>query len=339
MDWSQSYSSLWRVYRVNRKTWADDELIKNIDSVSISRTADGHLLESASVELTGELEADYYRVVLIAEQGGEVERVDVATLLFDANGGEYNHGTNIQKMDGYSVLYPASVTTIIDGEYAPAGVDGAAYAAELLQSAINAPVEVEGSFILNDHVVHEIGSSVLEAVWAVLNAGPDGGYVIQIDGKGIVHITPKPTVPSLAITMSDMGLLTNGITYSSDISEIPNRYIVIIDNYKVISANNDMNSSISTVNRGYCVDMVDESPTPINGETLNAYADRRLRDESVMIEERSYIRGFAPDVFLYSIVRATINGLEGDLRVDSQTINCSHGISVQEKVIKEIQLW
>ena len=336
MVWTKSYTSTWRVYRVNRKTWADGEALKKVDSASVSRTADGSVLESGSLEVSGEFSTDYYRIVMVAQQGWEFVRVDVATLLFEIKGGTIDFGRTVTSIDGYSVLRPAETTAVTIGGYAPAGVDGVQYAKELLESAINAPVETEGSFTLNDHVVHELGSSVIEAVWAVLNAG---GYIIQIDGRGVVHIRPKPTEPSLKITNATIGMLTNSIDFESDMSEIPNRYIVITDNNVVIAENNDPASIVSTVSRGYFVDMVDTSPTPVNGKTLNEYAKDRLKELSMLKDERTYTREYAPDVYLYSLVRASINGLQGDMRVTSQTVNCGNGITVNEKASREISLW
>ena len=92
MDYSKSYTSTWRVFRVNRKTWADGEQLMKVDNVNISRTADGSVLESGSMELTGAFESDYYRIVMTANQGGEFDRVDVATMLFDVKGGKVNFG-------------------------------------------------------------------------------------------------------------------------------------------------------------------------------------------------------------------------------------------------------
>lgn len=336
MEWGKSYSTEWRIFRVNRDTWADAEQVMNVDSVSVSRTADGLLLESGGINATGELQPDYYRIVMTAIQGGEVERVDVATLLFDVNGGTFNYGVRTQEMSGFSVLYPASKTTIISGEYAPSGIDGAEYAGQLLRRALNAPVEVEGSFILNDHVVHEIGSSVLDSAWAVLNAG---GFVIQIDGRGTVHIRQKPTDPVLILDTMNVRLLHNGISFDSDISAIPNRYIVVTDTSKTIVVNDDPDSEVSTVNRGYYVDEVDESPTLINGETMGGYAARRLEELSVLETEHTYKREYAPNVYLYDIVRGSIRGLEGDMRVTAQTVTCGRGIVIEEKAVREEHLW
>ena len=336
MNWARSYSSTWRVFRVNPDTWADAQALAGVDSVSVTRTADGSLLESGSIDLTGDIEPGYYRIVMTADQGGELARVDVATMLCIANGGEYDYGVRTHKADGYSVLYPASVTAITAGGYAPAGVNGAEYAGDLLEEAINAPVEVEGNFTLNNPIVHEVGSSVLEAAWAVLEAG---GYVIQIDGRGVVHICPKPKDPSLILDTQSEGLVLNGTSFTADESEIPNRYIVIDEATIAIAENNDPESRVSTVSRGYKVDEVDTSPTPVDGETLSEYADRRLHELSMLKEEQSYTREYAEGVNLYSVVRASLDALEGDFRVVSQTISCSNGITVAEKVEKETDLW
>ena len=336
MDWRRSYSATWRIFRVNRNTWADAEKLADVDEVNISKTADGSLLESGSLQLSGEFEPDYYRIVMTAVQGDEVERVDVGTLLFLETGGDVNYGRAVHNVDGFSVLYPASTTAIVAGEYAPAGVDGAQYVADMLRQTINAPIEVEGSFILNDYVVHEIGSMVLEAAWDILDAG---NFVMQIDGRGVVHIVPKPTEPSLIIDNSNARLLTNGVSYVAGTAEIPNRYIVVDDDMITMAINSDPESSVSTVARGYNVDEIDTSPTPIDGETLSAYADRKLHELSVQKDERTYTREYAPDVNLYSIVRASINGLEGDLRVGAQSITCNNGITVNEKASREIELW
>ena len=336
MNWGQSYSASWSIYKVNKNTWADAESVSNIDSASVTRTTSGNLLESGSFEATGDVDTGYYRIVMTAEQGNDVERVDVATLLLDVKSGTYNYGTTVHSVEGYSVLYPASTKSVVTGEYAPAGANGAQYAADLLESAINAPVNVTGSFFLQEHIVHDVGSSVLDAAWAVLDAG---GFVIQIDGRGEVNIVPKPTTPSLILDSTNTNLITNGINYTNDISKIPNRYIVIVDNQITTAANNDPNSEVSTATRGYCVDLVDESPTPVNGETKAAYALRRLHEESIMKDERSYTREYYPDVYLYSIVSASITGLTGNLTVTAQTVNCGNGITIDETAVREVDLW
>ena len=336
MEWDKSYSATWKVYRVNEKTWADAESLGNVDQVQISRTADGKVLESGSLSLSGDFETGYYRIAMVAEQSGASKRIDVATLLFEEKGGKYDYGTYFRDVNGSSVLYPAYSTAVVVGEYAPAGADGARYAGNLLKEAINAPVEVEGSFTLNNHIVHELGSAVIEAVWSVLDAGK---FIIQIDGRGVVHIKPRPTSPSLVLDNSSIRLLQNSISVSAGISDVPNRYIVIDGNNITMAVNNDENSEISVTRRGFCVDAVDTSPTPVNGETYSMYANRMLRELSVLKEEISYSREYADGVYLYDLIRMSIDGVKGDYRISSQSVTCGNGVIISEKACKETPLW
>ena len=167
-----------------------------------------------------------------------------------------------------------------------------------------------------------------------------GGFVIQIDGQGVIYIRPKPTDPVLVFDNSESGMLMNGISFTADMSDIPNRYIVIDDVNITVAENNDVESVVSIPSRGYKVDEVDTSPTPVNGETYSRYANRRLHELSVMHEVYEYTREYAPDVYPYSVIRATISELNGDdMRVNSQSITCGHGITVSEKLIREVQLY
>ena len=176
-------------------------------------------------------------------------------------------------------------------------------------------------------------------MWAVLDSPTQPKFTMHIDGRGVVHIHPMSTTPDLTINSSSIGLLSNGIDFSADMSEIPNRYIVIEDEHITIATNDDPESIVSTVSRGYFVDNVDTSPTPVNGKTIIEYANDKLHELSIMKDERTYTREYAPNVHLYSLVRASIDGLQGDLRVASQSIDCGNGIKVTERASREIPLW
>ena len=190
MDWSKPYSSYWRVFRVNKKTWADAEQISGIDTATIEKTANDDLLESGSMDITADtFETGYYRIVMTAEQDGGAERVEIATLLFESTSGTRDYGRETKTAEGHSVLYPASCFLLSEGSYASSGIDGAQYVAGLLSSVVNAPIVCDGSFTLNESVVHSFGCSVLEAAWSVLDAG---NFIMRITGNGEIHILPKP---------------------------------------------------------------------------------------------------------------------------------------------------
>ena len=257
-------------------------------------------------ETTGSLQGE----TTLAETEGETSAPEVSIPVSD--------------LASYKIIYPEGVAKELFDKIRE------------LADAINAPVMVEGSFTLNDHIVHEIGSTVLKAAWEVLDAG---NFVIQIDGRGVVHILPRPTDPALVIDNSNTRILSNGISYSTDISAVPNRYIVINGQNMTIATNADPDSVVSSYSRGYFVDEVDDSPTPIDGETISAYANRRLHELSYMKETCEYTREYAPNVFLYSIVKSSIDGMDGNLRVNGQTVSCDKGITISEKSVKEVNLW
>lgn len=333
-------ASQWRLHSVNPDTWLDGERVPGALSARVERSVegDGRLIDSGSIEVSGEVPAGYYRIVLDRDAGGARERVEVATLLLCGGDGEYGRGGLVTEMEGRSVLYPAHVRMMLDGSYAPSGADGAQYAASLLRQCLAAPVEVEGSFTLNGNVWHAFGDSHLEAAWAVLDAG---GFVIQTDGAGRVHVRPRPEIPSLLLDEASASLVMPGVRMSLDLSEVPNRYIAVDGMSRAAAVNEDPNSEVSVASRGYYHDMLDESPAPVDGETLSAYARRRLREESVLMDYRTYTREHVGGVHPFSVVRGSMasSGFDGDMRVVSQSVSLGRDVKVTEKAAREVALW
>ena len=306
MDWTKSYSASWRVFRVNETTWADSELIKGVDSINITRSCSGDCprLESGSMTVTGnEFESGYYRIVMNATQGVETERVDVATLLCESSKSTHDYGSSQHSVSCNSVLYPAYTERVLDGAYIPAGTNVAEYAANMLSGCIKAPVEYEGGFTLADFYWFEFGIRILDAVWEALNIG---GYVMQIDGRGTVHIRPRPTQAAMSLDGANVSLLSTKVQSELNASDVPNRYIAKSDLTVAIAINDSPDSPVSTVSRGYYYDEIDESPAQIDGETLSMYALRRLSELSTAVTAvRSYQREFMPDVYPFDLVTGT----------------------------------
>lgn len=340
IDWSRGYSAQWRIFRVNRRTWADGERLHGVDSMSVQRSLIGTspLLESGTMKVTGEEpQADYYRMVMTAKQGGQIERVDVATMLCERTGGRMEHGADTATMECRSVLWPAT-RHLQAGSYAPAGADGAAYVARLLTSVIHAPVVTHGSFALAQHVVHELGATYLDAAWEVLRAG---GFTMQVHGDGRVHVLPQPTDPTLTLDAAGAALVLPGIDYTLDVGDVPNVYMAVSGTDMATATNDDPTSPTSTTARGYVVDVLDTRPIRVDGETLQAYVLRRLREESVVTSERTYSRRWWPDVYPGSVVRGSMASvrLDGDMRITTQQLTCGAGIAVKERAEMEVSTW
>lgn len=344
IDWRAGYSSTWRVFKVNRDTWADGEPLDGIVSATYETTMDedapilGRGSLTSVVPVGGEFEEGYYRIVMTAQQNGVLERVNVCTMECSTVDGDIDHNSDERNIQGRSVLYPASVTILADGSYAPQGADGAQWCGSVLHGCINAPIVVNGGFTLDEHLVFDPGTYVLEAVWKVLDAG---NHVIRIDGDGTVRIVPKPTEPSVQLDATHARLIHTGVHYALDYSEVPNRYRAIESDNEATAINNDPLSMTSVVRRGWTHDIRDESPVRVNGETLAAYAARRLEEESTVYDSRTYSREWWPDVCPHDLVRGSLASvrLDGDLRVVRQSFKCEVGIVVEEESRMEVKTW
>lgn len=334
-DWSSGYSAQWRVCRVNPATWVGIDTISGIDSVSVERSCDD-LLESGRLTITtppdGFIDEGWYRIELLATRGFEYEHVPIATMLFAETESTYERGSRQASLVGKSVLAPAAQRIFMDGEYAPKGVDGAAFVANLLRACTPAPVEVHGSFTVDDYIVFDLGSTYLSAVWKILDAA---GWCMQIHGDGAIHILPIPDEPALVLDSVGAGLLMPSVSVSADATEVPNVVIVTNGVETVTAVNDDPNSSTSTVSRGRRVEQLIQNPVRVNGETLNAYANRMLDELSEIERSYSYRREWWPDIYPYSVVRGRLStsGLYGDMHVKSQSLSCGAGILVSETAV------
>ena len=338
MDWTRGYSSEWTVMAVDRDTWADAGIVEGVREVSISRdcTDSVPLLETGTMTLDADsFEWEWCRIYMVANQVAPV-KVAIATMLFERQSSHFEKGARTLNARGRSVLQPVADRSMTRGSYAPAGTNGANFVANLLRECTPAPVNVDGSFTLVDDVVFDLGCSYLDAVWAVLNAA---NWCMQIDGDGTINIRKMPTEPSLELSRANAGVLIPGIDDDYSIVDIPNRYIAV-DDGEIAMATNDSGSEASYNKRGRWVDYVDESPVLVDGETLQSYADRKLVEMSTIMRKYSYQREYWPDVVPYSIVRATMpnNGIDGDLRVLSQSLECGRGVVISEVSGMEVVL-
>lgn len=321
----------WRVRKIDEASWLPVETISGIDSVTIKRAygKDAPLIESGDMEFKGELEDGWYRIEALGASNADSQVEPIATLLFSSDGSDWSHRSWGGSMTGESVLVYASERKFKPGEYAPKGADGALYAAELLRKCIPAPVRTAGSFIISEHVVFDLGSSVIDGVWSILDTA---GWCLQIAGDGTVTIMPKPTEYAFEIETSTLGFIMPDVSTSLPIDDVPNVMKVYDDEQYAEARNDDASSPTSTVSRGREIEEVEENPTRVDGETLAAYARRKLIELSDIYEtidiEREYVSGVLP----YSCMRISLAeaGIEGDFMVMSQTIDCSHGIKVGE---------
>lgn len=347
IDWRRGYSCDWRLYRVDPRTWADAEQVGHVLSATVARSLDGEAptMERASVEVTAARDESIgeglYRLKAIVSQGVSRDRIDVCTMLcVSVSGGGIGDGLRPYTMSGKSILWPASVAEVDAGEYAPAGIDGAQWAADMLAGAIMAPVSVDpdASFRLDTHMVFQGGTKKIDAAWKVLRAG---NCLPRVGGDGRTRVIARPTRPALEVDRAGLRMLMPDMEPELDMSGVPNAYTAVDGSDRVTYVNDDPASPTSTASRGWRHDMRDTSPVRVNGETLSAYCQRRLEEESLVEETRHYTREWSPDVFPGDVVRWTVAaiGAVGDYRVKSQQLTCGAGITVQETAAREVYAW
>ena len=330
----ENYASQWRLYEVDRSTWADSGLVGGFLSARVTRDT-GSMLESATMEVDGSFPSGerYLRLAMVSDSNGTRGRVDVATLWCSFNSGEWNGTkTNIECL---SVLYPAYAKIVRDGFFCPAGTDAVRWCERELQSVLHAPVSSYGSFELSAPICFDLDSRLIDDVWAVLRAG---NYCISVDGYGRVSLMPLPSEPTFKVSKRNADMLMNGGKSTQDWSKVPNTYRARLNGMSGEAVNDDPDSPVSTVSRGFAVDYVDNSPALANGETLERYAARRLEELSTVGVEAVYTREWVDGVGPYSLVEIEY-GDAGTYMVTSQQVTCKKGIEVTEKAEKGVMLW
>lgn len=341
IDYAQSYASTWSFSRMDPSAWVPIDKIAKLYSFTLDKdgTDSVPLLETGTAEIDGidDFIPGWYQLAMIASQPGVgYEIVPMATMWFESAKGTVTNGEYRITADGRSVLYPASTTMLTAGSYAPKGVDGASYCAGLLRRCGPAPVVVEGSFTLDDYYVFDEETSVLAAVWMVLDAGD---FCIQLDGNGTINIRPKPTEPSLIVGRQTAAIMGVSYDYTYDRSSVHNVYVAVDGEYRAVARNEDPDSPTSVASRGFEVTYVDTSPMRVNGETLQTYAERKLMEERMNVERiLVYNREYWPGVEPFSIVRwHTSDGYPQDMTVKSQTLTIGKGVQVKETAVAYVE--
>jgi hypothetical protein len=334
IGYGTGYSSSWRVTVVDPETWAGFKELPGFLSASVSRDASTHLLESgsASFDVESPEEGEFWgRVEMLADSGGEVERTPVATMLFSPSRSEARIGRATAEYECRSILAPAEDRVMLAGDYAPKGADGASWAASLLSSCTPAPIYADGSFSLSDHVVFAKGTTYLEAAWMVVDAA---GWCIRVTEDGEAHVCQKPEDPTLVLDTEASVMLGQQVGYDYGLSDVPNRYIAVDGEQDAIATDDDPSHPTSTANRGRFVDVYDESVTRVDGESLQMYADRKLKEATAAKGTMTYEREWKPGVTCFDMVRASIPsvGLVGDMRIVQQSVEVGKGAKVTETV-------
>lgn len=331
---------------VDVSTWQGTEPISGVKSIKVVNKANDEVpkIQSGSISVVipeGErFPTGWYRIEMVGYDGsGSATRLELATLLFEQSSGKNDYGVETVSVSGQSVLKPVEDLHMRNGSYIEKYSNGAEWCLNMLMDSTPAPVVLDDpkGFVVDRYFVFDASTSVLKAVWKILDSA---GWVLQIDGDGTIHILDKPKGFEVEFGRENLRYIKPGISYDEDVSDIPNVYKARLGGQYVEVVNDDPDSITSTVSRNYVKDVMETDPVPIDGETLQHYAERMLEESSTVYKTYDYDRDGFFDIKVFDNVFWNIPNVHtGLMRVLEQTITCEQGISFQERCGEELKLW
>lgn len=337
MNWNTGFTSIYELKRVDPVSWQDAGSYE-LTGGNISRSDTG-LMQSADINVTEDVGECWLRVYLKAKQGESGVRVALFTGLASDPSRTLNGNYVTHRIICYSVLKPVDDVLTPRGFFIAAGVSGAEAAAELLRVG-PAPVTYDSmSPALKEPIVSEDKDTYLTMAQKVVEAI---GWRMRIDGAGTVEIIPKATEESALFDEHENDSIEVNITDTNDWFSTPNCIRVISGEDCVELRDDNADDALSTVsrqaNRGGSGEIwVQESANSLgDDETLQSYAERRLKELQSPARKVSYARRYSPDVMVSDRVRLHLpgHGIDDVFTVKSQKITLGYGARTEEEVSK-----
>jgi len=330
MNWSRGFLADYHYTIVDPATWRDLRSY-NLTDGSVMKTTDG-LMESADIGITslpseGET---WVRIYLAAMQDGTVTREALFTGLLQAPTTDWDGRRESHQAELYSVLKPADDILLPRGWYALAGSDGARLAAELLDAGPAPVTYEEGSPRLASHMIAEAHETNLSMARKLVDAI---GWRIRLSGDGQISIEPRATRTAAMFDPNGNDVVELAITDQRDWYSCPNVFRAQINNLVAVATDDDPDSPFSTVSRGREIWKEDDAIALNDGESIEEYAIRRLKEEQMPARMISYGRRYMPGVGPGDLVGLTYPGqrISGTFRVLSQRIELGYGARVAEE--------
>ena len=349
-DWTSSMQQTFEYCIVDPNTWKDASLLNNVKSCTITRDSDTATLGSATIDITDSVGECYIRVYLITIQNGVREKHPLGTFLVQTPSSSFDGKTRSVSMDAYTPLIelkeklPPLGYSILKNE----SIMSIGY--RLTREHLRAPV-VEASSdetLYNDFVANTNDTWLTFVTDLIANAK----YELSLDELGRVLFSPKQDTASLQPVWTyddgNSSILYPDLTMNHDLYGIPNVVEVVYsngsNNYQARVVNSDVNSPISTINRGREIIYRDTNPSLAGDPTdsqIQEYAERLLRSLSTLEYTISYSHGYCPvrlgDCVRLNYSRAGITDVKA--KVISQSITCEPGCPVSEKAVFTTKLW
>lgn len=349
-NWSESMKQTYEYYTVDPGTWKDKSIIRNVKSCTISRDAEAETLGSATIDITDSLGEEYIRVYLVTEQENIREKHPLGTFIVQTPTSTFDGRVRTVSMDAYTPLLelkespPPIGYSVLEKE----NIMKKAY--QLVREHARAPVvETECSEKLYYDFIAETNDTWLSFLIALI---ANAKYEFSLDELGRILFAPKQDTASLqpvwTYTDDNSSILCPEITMNHDIYGIPNVVEVVYSNgsdyYYARVVNDDVNSPISTVNRGREIIYREANPSITGNPTaayIKDYAKRLLESLSSVEYTVTYTHGYCGtrigDCVRLNYKRAGLSDVKA--KIISQSIKCESGCQVTEKAVFTNKLW
>lgn len=352
IDWTKSMEQSYEFYVVDPITWKDDELIETVvkDSCIIDRDSTSSTLGSATFDSTETLNECYIRVYLVAVQNGKTRKVALGTFLIQTPGTNFDGKVHKYPIDAYTPLTELKGSNMPIGYTVLKDTNIMDTAADICRENMRAPVVPAkcDETLYSDFVANLDDTRLSFVTDLVANAK----YELLLDELGRTLFQPEQDIASLQPVWtyddSNSSILYPDIKDSRDLYDIPNVVEVVYstESTYLVSrvVNDDPNSPISTVSRGWEKEYRETNPS-IQGEPtqeyLDKYAEQLLRNLSCLEHTLTYTHGYCParvgDCVMLDYKRSGI--IFTKAKIISQSIKCKTGCPVEETAVFTQRLW
>lgn len=349
-DWTKAMQQTFEYCVVDPGTWKDVKLLDNVKSCTISRDSEVETLGSATIDVVNSVGECYIRVYLITIQNGVKERHSLGTFLVQSPSSSFNGKIREVSMDAYTPLLELKESPPPLGYSVLKGENIMRQVYLLTREHARAPVvENASSKTLFYDFVADTSDTWLTFITDLM---ANAKFSFSLDEMGRILFSPKQDTASLqpvwTYTDDNSSILYPDITMNHDLYGIPNIVEVVYssggDCYYAKVVNDDVNSPISTVNRGREIIHRVTEPEMIGDPTENQiqeYAEQLLRELSSVEYTITYTHGYCPvrlgDCVRLNYSRAGITDVKA--KVISQSIKCEPGCPVTEKAVFTTKLW
>lgn len=358
IDWTASMKQTYEFYIVNPQSGMNVSKLDKVTGATINRDITSDTQVSGSIEYDGELDEVYVRIYLVVEQGTELEKIPLLTMLCQSPSIKYNGKRKTTSITGYSPLielqnvYPPIGYTI---PKAKAGTSIFKLIPDICRANIRCKVldmyNSDGVYdisqvILTEPIVSDPQKSWFELVNELLQAA---GYFARVDEFGVVYFSKKQQIskmtPIWTFDVNNSSILSQDISIDRDLYGIPNvvEVVTVCTDGNTINCraiNNDISSPVSVASRGREVVRRLINPESLGKITSDSqgqdmllnYAYEQLEEASTLQYTVSYSHGYC-GVNIGDCVRINYPAagiINEKAYVINQKISCKTGCTVEE---------